>query len=161
MTRFSFCAIWATPLSLKEDNRQACGAEGCAFVHYNNPTPVVAATVETEDGVVFAQNKSCPERMFGPVTGFLERGEYPAEFARREIREELALTAGPASLIGAYPFLQMNQVVIAFHMRAAGEVRLGDELDVFKIIPVNRLKAWSFGTGLAVRDWLEKRKFAS
>ena len=32
--------------------------------------------------------------------------------------------------------------------------KLGAELDEFRVIAVERLKGWGFGTGLAVQAWL-------
>jgi hypothetical protein len=53
-----------------------------------------------------------------------------------------------------YPFPQQNQVIIAYHIKAAGAVTLNHELDDYKIVPKGELKGWRFGTGLAVNDWL-------
>jgi hypothetical protein len=52
----------------------------------------------------------------------------------------------------------MNQVIIAYHIRATGEIRLQEsELAGFKTVPVDKLKPWPFGTGAAVKDFLERR----
>ncbi|MND00921.1 hypothetical protein D3C83_197090 [compost metagenome] len=48
----------------------------------------------------------------------------------------------------------MNQVIIAFHVQAAGTIRLGEELRAAKHVGKHALRPWDFGTGLAVRDWL-------
>jgi NAD+ diphosphatase len=63
------------------------------------------------------------------------------------------------TLIGVYSFEQMNQVIIAYHVPAHGTVTLNEELDDFRHIPLNECKAWSAGTGLALRDWLRSRGF--
>ena len=42
-----------------------------------------------------------PEKWFGLVSGFLERGETPEEGMRRELAEELALVVCPADHLGA------------------------------------------------------------
>jgi len=60
-------------------------------------------------------------------------------------------------LVGLYPYAQMNQLLIVYHVRAEGDITLGEELDAYKVIPVHRLKPWPFGTGPAVRDWLESQ----
>ena len=51
----------------------------------------------------------------------------------------------------------MNQLILAFHVRAEGRIVLGEELVEFKAVAPERLRPWKFGTGYAVMDWLEKR----
>jgi ADP-ribose pyrophosphatase YjhB (NUDIX family) len=99
-----------------------------------------------------------PDGWFGLVTGFLEPNESPEDAARRELTEELGLEPGESTLIGAYAFAQMNQVIIAYHIKASGEIRLDEtELEAFKTVPVDQLKPWPFGTGAAVKDFLARR----
>ena len=61
------------------------------------------------------------------------------------------------TLIGVYPFARKHEVIIAYHVLARGEIRLNEELAEFRLIAPDRLKAWDFGTGLAVSDWLAGR----
>jgi len=126
-------------------------------VHWDNPTPVVAAVVEHDGAVVLVRNKGWPEKVFGLVTGFLERGEAPEDGVLREVREELGLAGRVAGLIGVYPFFEMNQILVAYHVVAQGEVVIGDEIAEFRRIPPGKLRPWTMGTGPAVRDWLERR----
>jgi hypothetical protein len=64
-------------------------------------------------------------------------------------------------LVGAYSFPRMNQVIIAYHMMAEGEIVLDEtELAAFKLVPVDKLRPWEFGTGAAVRDFLAWRRGA-
>jgi NAD+ diphosphatase len=155
-----FCPRCAAPLVDKRQEgrvRRACVAEGCGFVHYGNPLPVVAAIVEHEGAVVLVRSHGWPEKLFGLVTGFLEANETPQEGVLREVKEELGLEGEVASLVGAYSFEMRNEVILAFHVRASGTLVLGDELAGFKRVPPEKLRAWDFGTGLAVRDWLLRR----
>ena len=138
--------------------RRACGAQGCDYVFWDNPTPVVAAIVEQGDRVVLVRNKGWPEKMFGLVTGFLEKGETPDEGVLREVEEELGLKGEMVRFVGYYAFEPMNQLILAFHVRVEGQIVLGDELDEIKAVPPERLKPWRFGTGFAVSDWLEHRR---
>lgn len=135
-------------------HRHVCTAEGCGWVFYDNPTPVVAALVEHEGAVVLVRNHGWPAGWYGLVTGFLERNESPEDAVLRELEEELGLTGEVVSLIGLYPFAQRNELIIAYHVRAQGAIRLGDELEAYKRVPRDRLRPWPFGTGHAVRDWL-------
>jgi ADP-ribose pyrophosphatase YjhB (NUDIX family) len=88
------------------------------------------------------------------VSGFLERGETPEAATLRELKEELGLDGEIVAMIGVYAFVEMHQLIVAYHVRATGTVRLGDELADYKRVPPDRLKPWPMGTGHAVRDWL-------
>ncbi len=119
--------------------------------------PVVAAIVEMDGVVILARNRAWPEHMFGLITGFLEKGETPDAAILREVREELGLDPAAAHFIGYYPFFEMNQLILAFHIPVRGEIVLSEELAAIKRVPVERLKPWTIGTGPAVRDWLANR----
>ena len=139
--------------------QRRCSSASCGRITYLSPIPVVAAIVEHEGDVVLVRGHGWPEGWFGLVTGFLEPKESPEEAARREVREELGLDVGESELIGAYAFAQMNQVIIAYHMKAAGEIRLDSaELAGFKRVKLEKLRPWNFGTGAAVKDFLERRR---
>lgn len=158
-----FCPQCATPLSdLREEgrDRRACPKEGCGFIHYGNPLPVVAGIVELDGAVVLVRGKGWPEKMFGLVTGFLEAGETPEQGILRELREELGLEGEIGGLVGAYAFEMRNELIVAYHVRARGTVALGAELEAFKQVPIEKLRPWDFGTGLAVKDWLTARDAA-
>ncbi len=155
-----FCPRCATPLaSLEKAGRErlACPGTDCGFVFYDNPLPVVAALVEHEGDVLLVQSVGWPESWYGLVTGFLERDEEPEAAALRELREELGLEGTVVAPIGVYTFPQRNELIVAYHVEARGEVRLGPELAGYKRIRPEKLRPWPFGTGHAVRDWLAKR----
>lgn len=161
MERMRFCPYCGAPLTPKvidARDRLVCSQAGCAYVFWNNPTPVVAALVEYKGEVVLARNKAWPEGMFGLITGFLEQGETPAQGAVREVKEELGLDAAGEEFIGVYAFEQQNQLIVAYHVLCpTGEIALGEELAELKLRPPERVKPWPFGAGLAVRDWLAQR----
>ena len=154
----TYCLRCATPLVEREDSglkRAACPK--CDYVFYDNPAPVVAALVEHEGDVILARNKGWPETWYGLVTGFLERGETAEAGVLREVKEELDLDGEIVSLIGVYSFFRMNQVIVAYHVRAKGTIMLGDELADYKRVPPEKLRQWPTGTGQAVSDWLAAR----
>ena len=148
----------AASLIERVKERVECSA-GCGFVNYDNPTPVAAVVVECEGNIVLAHNRSWPSTFYGLITGFVDHGEGPAQCAVREVKEELDLDATPATLIGVYPFEQMNQVIIGYHVRAKGIITLNEELDSFKLVPPEECVAWPTGTGYALRDWLRSQGF--
>ncbi|MBR9812879.1 NUDIX hydrolase [bacterium] len=155
-----FCPLCATALEtieLGDRPRLACPASACDFVHWDNPTPVVAAVVEHAGQVLIARNAEWPAGMFGLVTGFLEPREDPAEGVLREVHEELGVTGELGDLIGVYEFTPRNQVIIAYHVRTQGDIVLGEELVEYKLIAPDQCRVWPLATGLALRDWLRQR----
>lgn len=155
-----FCPRCTAALETREIGglpRRACPDANCGFVHWDNPAPVVAALVEHEGAIILARGAGWPEKMFGLITGFLERGEDPATAAAREVKEELDLDVVEHGLIGVYPFARRHEVIMAYHVAARGTVRLNEELVEFRRIAPDRLRDWDYGTGLAVRDWLRAR----
>lgn len=153
----SDCGAALTPRQIDDHERLACPTDDCGFVAWDNPTPVIAVLVEREGKILLARNASWPEGNFSVITGFLERGETPEQCALRETEEELGLTCEIAGYIGHYVFARQNQLILAFHVIASGEIRLNAELAEFRLIPPENLKPWPFGTGPAVRDWLLQR----
>ncbi|MCP4665462.1 MAG: NUDIX domain-containing protein [Deltaproteobacteria bacterium] len=158
-----FCPQCGTGLRIADidgRDRLGCPSEECDYVFWDNPTPVVAAIVELDGEVVLVRNKAWPEKMFGLVTGFLERGESPDEGVLREVKEELGLEGEVEGFVGYYSFFPMNQLILAFHVKAQGTIVLGEELIECKAVRPDKLRPWRFGTGHAVQDWLDKRKAA-
>lgn len=157
---FIYCPKCKSDLQPDHLNYLACSNHQCNFVHYENPTPVVAAIVEWEkDHVILAHNAAWPEGWFGLITGFLEKHEHPAEAVVREVKEELGLEAKVESIIGHYTFERMNQLIIAYHLTATGKITLNEELDEYKNIPFEKVSVWPAGTGMALKDFLESRGY--
>ena len=153
------CATALAPISQLEDGgekiRLRCAA--CGFTHWNNPVPVLAAVIEYDGQVLLARNAAWTNRMFALITGFMEAGETPEEGITREIAEETALTVQSLKLIGVYDFQRMNQLIIAYHAVATGEITLSPELVEYRLYPLEKLKCWPAGTGYALSDWLRSR----
>ena len=163
--QFNFCPNCATPLqtiTLQEDGgekaRLRCPA--CAWAHWNNPTPVLAAVIELADRdgqVLLARNAAWPAKTFALITGFMEAGETPEAGIAREVLEETSLVVDSLELIGVYEFMRMNQVIVAYHAVARGEIALSPELVEYRLFKPQDIKCWPAGTGYAVADWLTAR----
>ena len=163
--QFNFCPNCATGLQMltaDEDGgpkaRMRCPA--CAWTHWNNPTPVLAAVIEMADRdgqVLLARNAAWPGRMFALITGFMEADETPEEGIRREVAEETSLQVDALTLIGVYEFKRMNQLIVAYHAVARGEIHLSPELAEYRLMRPEDIKCWRAGTGYAVADWLRGR----
>ena len=156
------CATPLQPLAQEEDGgaktRLRCPA--CDWTHWNNPTPVLAAVIELADRdghVLLARNAAWPGKFFGLITGFMEAGETPQQGITREIGEETSLAVDSLALIGVYDFQRMNQVIIAYHAVARGEIVLSPELVEFRTIAPEAVRCWRAGTGYALADWLTAR----
>jgi NAD+ diphosphatase len=155
-----FCPACASTLAAhaaEGHTRYICASETCGYTFYDNPVPVVAALLEHGETVILVRNKGWPDSWFGLVSGFLEKGESPEAGILREVKEEVGLRGEIVSFIGAYSFIEMNQVILAYHVRGHGEIQIGDELAGIKTVPPDKLRPWPLGTGHAVRDWLRAR----
>lgn len=159
---FRFCPSCAAPLAptvQMEDGgeRERLRCTACDFTHWNNPTPVLAAVVEYRNQILLARNAAWSGKMYALITGFMEAGETPQEGITREIREETSLEPLELNLIGVYDFQRMNQVIVAYHARCEGEVRLSPELVDYRLFTPETVKCWPAGTGYALADWLKSR----
>jgi NAD+ diphosphatase len=156
------CATGLATIEVAEDGgpkaRLRCPA--CGWTHWNNPTPVLAAVIECADRngqLLLARNAAWTARMFGLVTGFMEAGETPQQGITREVAEETSLEVEALALIGVYDFQRMNQVIIAYHAVARGEILLSPELAEYKLFAPQDVRCWPAGTGHALADWLRSR----
>ena len=98
--------------------------------------------------------------MFGLITGFMEAGETPEAGIRREVAEETSLAVDALALIGVYDFQRMNQIIIAYHALAHGEIALSPELAEYRLYRPDAVRCWPAGTGYALADWLRSRGHA-
>jgi NAD+ diphosphatase len=149
------CAAKLEVLPLGGRPRTACSA--CGFTHWNNPLPVVAAIIEYQGQIVLARNAAWPPKVFALITGFLEAGETPEQGIAREVEEETSLIASKVSLVGVYEFTRKNELIIAYHVEAEGEIKLSEELVDYKLVAPADLRPWKMGTGLALADWMRAR----
>jgi len=160
-----YCTHCATPLQWIEALEDGGEVERlrcpqCGWTHWNNPTPVLAAIVELDGQVLLARNAAWPAGAFGLITGFMEAGESPEHGIKREVREETGLRATALELIGVYEFVRMNQVIIAYHVQAQGQVRLSPELLEYRLLDPQHMYTWPSGTGKALGQWLRSRGYA-
>lgn len=145
--------------------RLACPATECRFVHWNNPIPVVAGLVEWRGAYLLARVAGWPAGIFSFLTGFVEEGEAPEVAVIREVEEELGLTARNVQLIGHLPLRQLNQLIIAYSVRATGNVSLSEELAETQCMSAAELAQFDFGPLELTRDivhaWLGMQAHAT
>lgn len=156
-----FCPVCATSLIERPDEQEAgklrLACPDGHWTHWDNPLPVLAALVEVEGHIMLARNAAWPEKTFALITGFMERGETPEEGVARELKEETNLDADQITLIGVYEFIRKNELIIAYHVKASGEIRLSPELLEYRLIAPEKLRPWNAGTGHAMADWMRAR----
>jgi NADH pyrophosphatase NudC (nudix superfamily) len=160
-----YCLSCGTALALisaVEDSgaKERLRCPACGWTHWNNPTPVLAAVIECSDRegrLLLARNAAWTGRLFGLVTGFMEAGESPEEGITREVAEETSLQVQSLALIGVYDFQRMNQIIIAYHALASGEIVLSPELAEYRLFTPDKVRCWRAGTGFALADWLRSR----
>ena len=165
MPDFKFCPQCAAPLAWRvqaedggDKSRLRCTT--CDFTHWNNPTPVLAAVVECADRegrILLARNAAWTRKAFALITGFMEAGEAPEEGIRREVKEETNLDAEAVNLIGVWDFQRMNQVIVAYHVVAHGEIVLSPELAEYRLFAPGDIVCWPQGTGQAMATFLRAR----
>jgi NADH pyrophosphatase NudC (nudix superfamily) len=159
VNNYAYCPRCATPLvQTRVSERDRLHCTQCAWTHWNNPLPVVAGLVELDGQILLARNAAWPPGMFGLITGFLEAGETPEQGIAREVLEETGLSVQTTELLGVYEFTKKNELIIGYHVVAQGSVRLNEELAEHRLIAPEKLNPWPFGTGLAMAEWLKRRK---
>jgi NAD+ diphosphatase len=151
------CSALLISKEFEQRTRLVCSSSSCDYVFWNNPVPVVAMIVETNEGIVLARSKHWPAGVFSVITGFLESGESPQEAAQRETKEELGLDTHEVNFIGVFPFHRLNQLMVAFHLKTTGTITLNDELDEFKIVAREQLLGYRETGKFEVERWLNGR----
>jgi NAD+ diphosphatase len=158
MNDIKFCPVCTQELIWQTDEQEAGRLrKRCPdghWTHWDNPVPVLAALVEFEGKIMLARNAAWPEKMFALITGFMERGETSEHGIARELKEETNLDADRVTLIGVYEFIKKNELIVAYHVLASGEIKLSEELIEFRMVEPKKLRPWRAGTGMAVADWM-------
>jgi NADH pyrophosphatase NudC (nudix superfamily) len=161
-----YCPHCANPLverTFEERPYLACPDMVCGFVHWDNPVPVVMAIVEylepgqTQGRILLARNRAWEAGVLGLIAGYLEKGEWPEAAAAREVQEETGLVAESVSLIGNYFFDRKNQVLLAYHVKAGGEIRLNEELAEYRLFAPAEVPELPTAIGRIMNDWLSRR----
>lgn len=153
-----FCPVCAVALIQRQDEHEAgrirLACPDGHWTHWDNPLPVLAALVEIDGKILLARNAEWPENNFALITGFMERDETPEQGIARELKEETNLNADQIVLIGVYEFMRKNELIIAYHVRASGDIQLSEELLEYRLIAPENLRPWNAGTGHAMADWM-------
>ncbi|MBL4799119.1 MAG: NUDIX domain-containing protein [Oleispira sp.] len=94
---------------------------------------------------LLARNHAWPAGLFSLISGFIEEGESPEISIEREVMEEVGLKAISTHFLGHFPFPAMNQLIIAFAVKAEGDIKLNEELLEYKLLSKEELANYYFG----------------
>ena len=125
--------------------RERAHCPACGWVHWGNPTPVVAALIEFDGKVLLARNRAGQRRCSRWSRAFWKATSHRLQAITREVAEETSLSTQSATLIGVYEFARKNEVIIAYHVQGEGEIRLGEELAEYRLIEPARRAALADG----------------
>lgn len=155
------CAAALIPAERGGRDRLVCSDARCGYVNWDNPIPVVAAIAERDGSIIQVRSHGWPDGWFGLITGFLEAREMPEQAVLREVKEEIGLAATLEGFVGMYPFYEMNQLLLVYHVTVEdGPVRLdASELDGYREVAIEEVRPWPRGTGIALAEWLAERGY--
>ena len=161
LSRMKYCPQCSTLLELRIIDgfeRKMCPAAECDFVYWDNPVPVVAIIAELGDLIILAHNRSWPKGIFSVISGYVESKESPEAACVRELKEELGLDADEIHFVGNFIFRKLNQLMIAYHVKVSGEIKMNDELDEIKLVRKEQLIGWKREGRFEVGEWLNNFK---
>ena len=132
---------------------------------WKNPTPTVDILIELEgrpNTLVFIERKNTPVG-FALPGGFVDEGEYVADAAVREAKEETGLDVEVIELFHVYSDpkrdARKHTVSIVFIARARGTPRGGDDAARCLVCaPEDLPAALVFDHGLIVADYFEYKR---
>lgn len=111
---------------------------------YRNPVPTVDVVIEVEGGIVLIARRNEP-RGWALPGGFVDEGEWVADAALREAREETGLEVELTDLLGVYsdPARDPRRHTLStvFVGRAAGQPRGGDDAEDARVFAPGALPA--------------------
>ena len=139
MKEYRFCPMCKSGLIYNQADLLQCTA--CAWVHYDNPTPVVCGLIPVNDegmtptpensGLVLIKRGVQPFKgQWALPAGFLNRHENPKAGACREILEETSLIVRLEKILCICNPMpgEINQITISYLARVyGGEMKAGDD----------------------------------
>lgn len=154
------CSNTLKTQALEQREKQVCSSDTCDFVNWNNPTPVVTALVQLGKDYILARNAQWSEGIFSVIAGYLEEGELPEYAIQRELNEELGLQSAKVTFIGHFMLAAKNQLIIAFHIEALGNLKTNHEILEVKTLSSTELQQYDFGDFVLTKDtvnaWFQK-----
>ena len=109
-----------------EPDRHVC--DGCGRIHFLDPKLAACVIPERDGQVLLLQRAIEPGRgKWVMPGGFVDRGEMPADAARREAREEVGLDVDIGELLGVFGTRGKPVIVVYLSAAIRGEAQALDE----------------------------------
>lgn len=138
-----FCLACGGPLRLRslkagEPDRHVCDA--CGRIHFLDPK-LAACVIPERGGQVLLLQRAIEPGLGKWVMpgGFVDRGELPAEAARREAREEVGLDVDIGELLGVFGTPGKPVIVVYLSAAIRGEAEALDESLAVRWVPGERI----------------------
>lgn len=136
-----FCGKKYSEMSINNfsKNKKLITCDNCGQIVYNNPKPVVIALIKNEEGkILLAKRVASPFRNYwGLPGGFLNYGENPTDAIKRELKEELGVSARIHNVATVYDELYdtgkgrvISLTVIVFNAALPRNVKITPRDDV-------------------------------
>jgi 8-oxo-dGTP diphosphatase len=126
------------------------------------PKPTVDVIIEVDGGIVLIRRKHPPEGWALPG-GFVDTGEWVAEAACREAREETSLEVELTDLLAVYSNPKRDPrgictISTVFIGRASGQPKGGDDAALARVFPLDALPSdIAFDHPLMIEDYVRYR----
>ncbi|WP_018169764.1 MULTISPECIES: NUDIX domain-containing protein [unclassified Thioalkalivibrio] len=143
------------------DDRDRRVCDHCGFVDYENPRIIVGSVAIWEDRVLLCRRAIQPRRGFWTLpAGFMEKGEIPAEGARREAWEEARADLEIEQLLGVYSVPHIGHVQMIYRARLLSDAIApgpeSEEVGLFRFDELPEERAFPSVTW-ALQHYLETR----
>lgn len=150
MSGFRFCPICGEGLIDRESGgvvRPTC--PNCGFVHYDNPAPTAGVLVLEDDKVLLVKRRYEPYQGLWVIpSGYIERGEGPAETAVREMEEETGLKVSLGGVHSVEPCFddpRGDTVFIVYRGEIeGGGIKPGDDAEEARFFSLKELPEIAF-----------------
>lgn len=119
----------------------------CGYVHWDNRIPVEALLSSMPMTAILIKTKGGRPNGSDSWVVFWRKENRPMKRFYAKWRKNWVGRWNDRT-IGSALFFQRNELIIAYHVRATGEIIM-DEDEAYKIVPIHKLRPWPFGTGVA------------
>lgn len=140
---FDFCPQCGNKLGKKEIGDEGlvpfCGL--CNKVHFDFSYPcVLCLVIDENNNVVLTKNRSSGN--YGGVAGYVKAGETIENAAKREVEEEVGLSAYQAAFVKSYYNINKDRLMLGFVCRVKNQnLRVSDELCLAEWFPLKEALA--------------------